>query len=200
MWIIDLMPYYKGENDIRLCPKAKLFLQEVANNAPGVLTAWGKYGNSSFYSGVIPVYAEPNTYGSYGVNGWAHNPPDKGVAKTYDIDPLVRPLYWRRTLSVKQPALVPLMGDCMWDGTTPDIGDMPSANPVPLNGGEDWVFTASDMVKFCVPRHSRKINMLFMDKSVRKVCLRELWSLKWHNQWEERRIRWPAWMEPCPQK
>jgi prepilin-type N-terminal cleavage/methylation domain-containing protein/prepilin-type processing-associated H-X9-DG protein len=203
MWIVDLMPYYKGEDEFRLCPKAKLFLQNVPDNAPGVLTAWGKYGNSDFFGGTIPSFAEPNTYGSYGINGWAHNPPDIGVTKNgiklYDIAPNERSLYWRKTLAVKQTASVPLMGDAMWDGTTPDVGDPPSANPVPLNGGESWIFQTSDMVKFCVPRHNRKMNMLFMDKSTRKVCLRELWTLKWHTQWEEKRIRWPKWMEQCPQ-
>jgi prepilin-type processing-associated H-X9-DG protein len=92
------------------------------------------------------------------------------------------------------------MGDSMWDGTTPYTTDLPSVNPVPLNGGEAWVAGISNMMKFCLPRHSRKVNMLFMDKSVRRVCLRELWSLKWHNQWKEKRINWPAWMEPCSQK
>jgi prepilin-type N-terminal cleavage/methylation domain-containing protein/prepilin-type processing-associated H-X9-DG protein len=199
MWIVDLMPYYKGENEIRLCPKAKTLLQEVADNAPGVFTAWGTYGNPRFFGGTIPVFAEPNTYGSYGVNGWAHNPPDIGVTGTYDIAPDQRPLYWRRTISVKRPDNVPLMGEAMWDGTTPDIGDSPPPWPIPPNGGEDWVFTTSDMAKFCVPRHNKKVNMLFMDKSTRRVCLKELWTLRWHAEWRERRVRWPAWMNDYPE-
>jgi prepilin-type N-terminal cleavage/methylation domain-containing protein len=81
MWITDLMKYYKGEDDIRLCPKARIFLHNIANNAPGIFTAWGKYGHPNFFGNAMPVWAEPNSYGSYGVNGWAQNPPDIGVIK-----------------------------------------------------------------------------------------------------------------------
>ena len=205
MWIIDLMPYYKGAGEIRFCPKAKKLLQMVAANAPGVLTAWGIYGNPNFFGGTIPDWAEPNTYGSYGVNGWAHNPPDKGLPEgspyTYDIAEVDRPKYWRNILNVRHPATVPLMADAMWDGTTPDTGDQPPPNPIPLEGGEAWVFNTSDMAKFCLPRHSGKVNMLFIDKSTRKVGLKELWTLRWHAQWKEKRINWKKyeWIEQYPE-
>jgi prepilin-type N-terminal cleavage/methylation domain-containing protein/prepilin-type processing-associated H-X9-DG protein len=201
MWMVDLLPYYKGEGDIRLCPKAKIFLHTVANNAPGVFTAWGIYGNQSYFNGYVPLWGEPNMYGSYGVNGWAHDPPDKGVPDTYDIPvtPVdLRPYFWRKTISVKQPANVPLMGDAMWDGTTPEADDTPPSTPIPPQGGEDWVFDTSDMAKFLVPRHNGRVNMLFIDKSVRKVGLKELWSLKWHAKWKEKRIQWPSWIEGYP--
>ena len=37
-----------------------------------------------------------------------------------------------------------------------------------------------DMGRFCLNRHSRGINMTFMDGSTQKVVLTNLWGLKWH--------------------
>ncbi len=36
----------------------------------------------------------------------------------------------------------------------------------------------------CIDRHSGGINMVFVDFSVRKVGLKELWTLKWHGQYD----------------
>jgi hypothetical protein len=38
------------------------------------------------------------------------------------------------------------------------------------------------MSRFCLDRHNENIDMLFMDLTVRKVGLRELWTLKWHRE------------------
>jgi hypothetical protein len=81
------------------------------------------------------------------------------------------------------------MADAMWDGTEPD------ANDGPPNFEGDY---NSNMAKFCVPRHSRMINMLFMDKSVRKVGLKKLWYLPWNREWVEKLQDWPAWMKDLP--
>ena len=57
---------------------------------------------------------------------------------------------------------------------------------------------------FCVDRHRGSINALFMDWSVRKVGLKQLWTLKWHKQysttgsWTQaggaEHEDWPKWM------
>jgi len=202
MWMVDLMPYYQGENEVRVCPKARRLLQDVGSNAPGVFTAWGKYGNPNFLGGHVPTWSKEDMYGSYGVNGWAHNPPDVGVPAgdpdTYNIPATERTLYWRKTLSIKKQGEVPLMADAMWDGTTPDVGDTPPAMAIPPMGGEPWTFATSDMSKFCLPRHSGRLNMLFMDKSVRKIAIRKLWSFKWNTRWREQQQDWPDWIKALP--
>jgi prepilin-type processing-associated H-X9-DG protein len=58
--------------------------------------------------------------------------------------------------------------------------------------------------RFCLNRHSGAVNCLFMDSSVRKVGLKELWTLKWHrefntaNRWTKaggvQPEDWPKWM------
>lgn len=57
---------------------------------------------------------------------------------------------------------------------------------------------------FCINRHNEYINGLFLDWSVRKVGLKELWTLKWYeafntaNQWTKaggvKPDDWPEWM------
>jgi len=56
----------------------------------------------------------------------------------------------------------------------------------------------------CMDRHTGGINMVFLDTSVRKVGLKELWTLKWHreyntaNRWTKaggvQPEDWPQWM------
>jgi hypothetical protein len=56
----------------------------------------------------------------------------------------------------------------------------------------------------CVDRHNGAVNHLFMDWSVRKVGLKELWTLKWHRQFDTegpwtkaggvQPSDWPEWM------
>ena len=201
MWMVDLMPYYQGVGDVRLCPKARKFLDQTgcindASCPKTVESAWGRWGKPSFYGGKVPVWAKEGLYGSYGVNGWAHNPPDIGLplgsSDTYNISSANRPKYWRSMLNVKHSADVPLMADAMWDGTEPEVD-----NETPNFECEQ----NSNMSVFCMPRHSRRTNMLFMDKSVRRIGLRSLWSLKWHTQYkpaDPAYIIWPQWMKDLP--
>ena len=202
MWMVDLMPYYQGVGDVRLCPKARKFLDQTgcisdASCPKTVESAWGRWGQPGFYGGAVEVWAQKDLYGSYGVNGWAHNPPDIGVTingtKLYDILPVTnRPRYWRSMLNVKHSADVPLMADAMWDGTEPTVDDSPPSSVCLQN---------SNMSVFCMPRHGGRTNMLFMDKSVRKIGLRSLWSLTWHTQWraiDPAYMDWPPWMKDLP--
>ena len=57
---------------------------------------------------------------------------------------------------------------------------------------------------FCINRHNGSVNGLFMDWSVRKIGLKELWTLKWHKEFNTagrwtraggvQPERWPEWM------
>jgi len=59
-------------------------------------------------------------------------------------------------------------------------------------------------VSCCINRHDGYVNGLFMDWSVRRVGLKELWTLKWHRQstasgpWTKaggvQPEDWPQWM------
>jgi prepilin-type processing-associated H-X9-DG protein len=57
---------------------------------------------------------------------------------------------------------------------------------------------------FCINRHGQYVNGLFLDWSVRRIGLKELWTLKWNMQFDTANAwtkaggaqpeDWPAWM------
>jgi prepilin-type processing-associated H-X9-DG protein len=57
---------------------------------------------------------------------------------------------------------------------------------------------------FCIDRHEGAVNVLFMDWSARRVGLKELWTLKWHKNFNIQGpwtrgggvmpTDWPEWM------
>jgi hypothetical protein len=117
--------------------------------------------------------------GSYVLNLWL-------ARNVYDGDE-----YWG-TPYVRGAAEVPMMLDGQWKDMEPHVLDEPSPNewdmwtPGPTN----------EMRRACVNRHSG-VNAVFLDFSVRKVGLKELWVLKWHRNWPEDfpLPPWPEWMQ-----
>ncbi|MHC4805746.1 MAG: hypothetical protein ACYTBX_05710, partial [Planctomycetota bacterium] len=97
----------------------------------------------------------------------------------------------------------PVMADGVWraDGQPYPQDDPPSYEGEPRTG----VGTAGNEMRiFCVNRHEGGINVLFMDWTTRKVGLKELWTLKWHRNfnisgpWTRAGLvqpsDWPQWM------
>jgi len=60
------------------------------------------------------------------------------------------------------------------------------------------------MEPFCINRHNGHVNGLFLDWSVRKIGLKELWTLEWSRQFDTagpftraggvQPEAWPKWM------
>jgi prepilin-type processing-associated H-X9-DG protein len=127
-------------------------------------------------------------YGSYGLNEWA----------PMLSDSLLHFAAWPGLTRANAPVLL----DCVWVGGQPP----PSSNP-PKEEDALGSFPG-DMTWFCIDRHSGRINSLFMDWSVRKVGLKELWLLDWQpdfpvfSRWTKARgIKpkdWPQWMRRFP--
>jgi prepilin-type processing-associated H-X9-DG protein len=71
----------------------------------------------------------------------------------------------------------------------------------------DGYFTVAqdEITRFCLNRHTGYVNALFVDYSVRKIGLKELWKLKWHRQFDTngpwtlaggvRKGDWPDWIK-----
>jgi len=59
---------------------------------------------------------------------------------------------------------------------------------------DDWTTNAMKML--CINRHNGFTNGVFADFSTRKVGLKELWSLKWHRNFDINADPpvWPSWM------
>jgi len=91
---------------------------------------------------------------------------------------------------------IPVLLDCALPYARPGEGDIPPPKPS--------AFGVSEMSRFCIDRHDRCVNGLFLDGSVRRIGLKELWTLKWHgsfntaNRWTTaggvQPGDWPEWM------
>jgi prepilin-type N-terminal cleavage/methylation domain-containing protein/prepilin-type processing-associated H-X9-DG protein len=191
-WFNALRPYYRNDHKICCCPTAlKPIYDENGNVAPvwNVFSAWGIFKNDA-------GYAPEGDWGSYGINGWVEDPPP-GVATVYEnFDTRNN---WR-TPNVPGAAYVPLFMDALRFNVFPLHTDSP-----PVVQDAAWEST-QHMRRICIDRHDGGINMAFLDWSVRKVGLKELWTLRWHKAYNQAgpwthaggvmASDWPAWMRP----
>ncbi len=184
-WIIGVLPYIEAQTNLLCCPKAKKRRPDGYE--------WG----GSFNTYYMTIFGkEVPKEASYGANSWIYNPPP-------DVDVLQgRPTEWNwRTPNVEGAAQIPLFADSMWRGGGPYPNGV-RGEPPPQDS--KWVRYDREMMHFCINRHNEAVNQLFMDYSVRKVGLKELWTLKWHRQFDingpwtkaggVKPEDWPGWM------
>jgi len=117
---------------------------------------------------------------------------------SYGINTAVR-MYlgqWIASEASGEPS-IPVYLDCAYLDTLP----VPRAGPPPYEG----YFDGHEQPNYsCINRHEGGVNCLFMNWSVRKVGLKELWALKWYKDydaagpWTKRGgvkpEDWPEWM------
>lgn len=178
---------YRAAEDLRFCPMA-------TKRATG---EFGSVAGNSFMGGTflawqLGIWEVRPWVASYGRNGWAYS-----WTRYQDSERAQR--FWT-TSSIKNAAAAPVCLDCRWIGAgvlseklpPPEFEDVPLA-AIPEN-----------MDSLCINRHNGGINSLFLDWSVRKVGLKELWAIKWsrdfntHGLWTKvggvRPEDWPDWM------
>ena len=181
-WVRALAPYYK-EPGIRVCPSASKL---AAGIILGKGTEWeGSKRNpwGSRFDAVAGSY-----YSSYGMNDWvcdvASPPKCTGWAEDFDSTykvrlSLGRANLWNGFRNIKHANLVPLILDSRSYGGFPKDDDPPPK----VDDGKRGA-TPGFMDIFCIDRHNAHINSCFMDLSVRKLGLKELWTLKWHRTYD----------------
>jgi prepilin-type N-terminal cleavage/methylation domain-containing protein/prepilin-type processing-associated H-X9-DG protein len=181
-----------GKGQTLLCPLASKVLWETHEEAlakNGVdaadrgrkFAAWGYRWEAN---------GELGNHGSYGTNGFAWHYRDGH----YNAEQ--RAVYWMGSQNDGR-ADVPIMLDCRY------VMAFPMHKNQPPHEDDVWV-PGSPMSDFCINRHQGGINSLFCDASVRKVGLKQLWTLKWHKQFDTAgpwtkaggalASDWPAWM------
>jgi len=182
-WCIPLREYYSNQDDMLFCPMATKPREEGAQDP---YAAWGPIGWAS------------DLHGSYGMNNWCTNPaPDvefiHGREATKDN--------WRNAYNVEGANKIPLFLDCALIEGKPYDFDTP-----PQYDGDisEYMVSALQIKRFCMNRHDGFINGLFLDFTIRKIGLKELWTLKWHksfdtnNEWTTaggvQAEDWPEWM------
>jgi len=131
--------------------------------------------------------------GSYGVNGYLINIPDtmryeSGVPASQG---------WRDLTDVPEASDVPMFLDAMRLDLWPLPTNTPAATEAPV-----WI--GNHVASCCINRHNGGVSCLFVDGSVRKVGLKELWTLRWHRSfyttgpWTTaggvQPQDWPSWM------
>ena len=107
---------------------------------------------------------------SYGLNQWLFHQ----YFRFDDSAPLryLHRLTYTDISSIRGQAQIPVLGDCTMPHTRPDNIFDPPIHP-------GW---GLGMAPFCIDRHNGHINGLFLDWSVRKIGVKELWTLRWSRQ------------------
>jgi prepilin-type N-terminal cleavage/methylation domain-containing protein len=191
-WVSAMGEYYKWDDEFTCCPNATKPWEDKYGNVSGaegtdvgVTMAWG-YMYQDHWAKQIK--------GSYGLNGYC-----------VDAQPGTEPRgqanwYWRGP-AVAGAAYVPLfLGAQRYNGVV-DSMDAP-----PEFDGQGWSEGGGGrMLRYCLNRHDGFVNGLFLDFSTRKIGLKELWTFKWHRQYDTsgpwttaggcQPSDWPEWMK-----
>ena len=190
-WVLSLRKYWADKDSILLCPSAKKRLP-----SGGGVAAYGDDRHSYIQGNFGGV---PGEECSYGYNLWLFTLPPNVNA----LQGRPRDLHYDSSYT-GQMQNVPLFLDAMWRGGGPWYGDAsgrPSAptyagiRPPDFNG--QWISYNNEMMHFALDRHSRGVNAVMMEGSVRHVGIKGLWKVKWHKKYDERRGftgEWPEWM------
>ncbi|HUT45091.1 MAG TPA: type II secretion system protein [Sedimentisphaerales bacterium] len=189
-WMNALQSYYK-DSKLRCCPAAT---KPWTEGGQGTFSAWGVMGED-WYD--FDWRAGEGLYGSYAENSWICDP-QKREDPVSSLAP--RKNHWKRS-DVKAGGSIPLVLDSWWFDGYPKDSDAP-----PEYDCQREAAGSNQMRRYSINRHVGLINSSFMDFSVRKVGLKELWTLKWHREFNMGGFwtkaggalpeDWPEWMRP----
>ena len=175
-------PNRQKYDDMFLCPAARR-ASEAGTTTGSTFRAWRYWASVDN----VPAIGD----GSYGQNAYAGNPPTEGD------------LAWCwRSVAMKGASDVPFMFDCAAPLFTPTSHAECEMDPPPQH--EDVLYLNIRSHYVCMNRHRGGINVTFLNGSARKVGLKELWTLKWHRQYDTANRwtkaggvqpeDWPEWM------
>jgi prepilin-type N-terminal cleavage/methylation domain-containing protein len=200
-WPNEIGPYCQKAKKVFICPAA-------AKGNPAAIARARHYGTipASLGGGVGKTkeawvwpwkWSWSNTMNagdiaSFGRNGWTANPP-KGLAAVNGTCDTKN--NWRGP-NVSGANRIPLLFDAAWN----EIWVFDTQPPQQYEDIFGW-----GMDLFCINRHGKgQIDGVFVDGSARKVGLKELWTLKWHRNFNTSGMytraggmldnEWPEWM------
>ena len=181
-WIPATRSFWQDKPALLFCPVA---MKKIPPNKE--IKTWGPAAFASLHiwlsPGGIAAFA-------YGFNGWLYS--DSGYQREQ----------WR-TSDVRGAAAIPVLFDSITHINVRPYHYTPPPEDDALALKNDALALKSDY-HMCINRHNGGINMLFMDWSARKVGLKELWTLKWHRDFDTagkwtiaggvKPEDWPLWM------
>lgn len=138
--------------------------------------AWGIFSDGS--------------YGSYGFNEWLCNRVTSAGGQEEN--------YWR-SVNNRPAHKIPVFLDCYWYDVWAHSVDRPPEHETDTHSPG-----VNEMRRVCLNRHNATVNGVFLDWSVRKIDLKELWTFKWHKNYDihgpwtvaggVQTNDWPEWM------
>lgn len=188
IWPYTMQSYYESPS-LKFCPSATQFKNRTYSSR----SAWGDESDAIFS-------------GSYGLNGWVCNPPED----IPNIEGHDTKNHWRIMYPKSNRSKIPLMADAYWFTGLPENSDLPAENEGEMgNYGlsrdytnqqaeSDWgIQPDNQMRRFCVDRHNKQLNVLFLDNSILTISPKTLWRLQWHRTYDTAAPlpAWPEWME-----
>lgn len=186
-WWRECMRPLSRDKKMWLCPTA-------VKSRTGIAASQSSPATTPFDAWRVPA-DQGGDVGSYAPNGWMCNP-RPGLTELWGRGPASD--HWR-TYQVKGAYNVPVFTEGWWVDGWPRETDEPAPweNKPPT-------LSAHEMQRLCVNRHGGAQFVLFADWSVRKIALKQLWTLKWNKSFETRgpwtkqggvqSTDWPQWM------
>jgi prepilin-type processing-associated H-X9-DG protein len=185
----EILRSYYVDDKIRLCASA----QKLATTPAGA-HQWGTK-DSAWHLG--SSHRDGSTYivtGSYGMNCYACFP-EANVWEQAGSPSLA--WHWGR-LTVKNAHEIPILGDSTWREAFPSrlqtTGSGSACNIRPTEFGTTQYGIDS---MFNMRRHTRSVNLVFYDGSVRHLLLPDLWRVQWSRDFDTNpdppRV-FPTWM------
>jgi prepilin-type N-terminal cleavage/methylation domain-containing protein/prepilin-type processing-associated H-X9-DG protein len=183
-WFNALQLTPSQRHGIVLCPSATstnydLGTQAGLGNFGGLTLAFLFPNQNSGGSSDSDQY-ENGEPGSYGANLWMYN-------TQIDLQGRVAANHWKKLGATPLPTQTPLMLDSMWRGGGPYWEGGPTTYAASSQPGVSSADTDREMEHFTVPRHGsgRRTQILFFDGSATPNKVKQLWSLKWHANWDQ---------------
>jgi prepilin-type processing-associated H-X9-DG protein len=186
-WVLS----FTNENPkLLFCPKATARRGQGNQEVPTTIDdpnalAWGGPTTAYIFGNIPdPMHSAQWLMASYGFNGWLYNPSTailQGRPTIYNL----------RTEDVRETSETPMFVDSMWRGAAPEETDIPP----PVSGA--WGDNKEQMWTFAIIRHSKGVNIVFLDGSVRHSRAKDLWQLPWHKDWNYAAasgLTFPDWM------
>lgn len=177
-WYEQLQPYNGNLAKTLLCPEAS----DPGNQVGSATLAWGPIRT---FTVAAPAWQTRGVYvGSYGFNGWLYQ------RETWSLPDEWRPFVI--SLPASNPSRIPVLADCALEWAMPKDTDTPGDLQQPLRpadpSGPHKPEPLQFMQIYCLDRHSRAVNAVFVDGHAERVPLADLWKLKWNNSFTPRDV------------
>lgn len=206
-WIVSLRRYFPPASGSKIffCPAAAKLREGSETGDKSIFAAWAESGKNQAtdkgFAGYMPkeyLWSDGTIHGSIGYNRNIANWPPEWAQ--YDVWNIIGHQY--SNVRVAGGNLIPVFGDNMMSGAAFSY----EASPPDIEGAYGNVLWNNyEACAWMINRHGTRnegvTNLSFLDGTVRKVGLKELWTLHWHKLWKEEinmspsESEWPDWME-----